>query len=232
VALSALSRYRLRLSRGLERFGWWGLAKRAIFRVFSTNEVYVWYVLDLRRVVPIPFRKGYVLHRATADEVEWLHEVPAIPVDEGRRRIADGEQLWFVLKDDKPVFACSAFVHVLPLEAARKGRYEFPKGVGCVDDALTSPEHRGRAVAASAWMAIAERLRDEDGLEVLIAKVPEDNIPSRRTHEKTGFRPVSVMNRRRRGFKRRVIFRDDPPAPELTDPERAAAEHLKQTVSR
>lgn len=228
--MSALSRYRLRLSRGLERFGAVGLVRRAVGRVFSTNEVYVWYVLDLQRLVPMALRPGYVLHRSSEEEAEWLHEVPAIPVQEGRRRIEDGEQLWFVLKDDKPVFACSAFVHVLPLEAARKGRYPLPKGVACVDDALTSPEHRGRGVAAAAWMTIAERLRD-DGLEVLIAKVPEDNIASRRTHEKTGFLPVSVMHRRRRGLRTRVIFRDEP-VQELTDPERRAAEDLMRTVSR
>lgn len=227
---NALSRYRLRLGRGMEGLGALGLARRAAGRVFSKDEEYVWYALDLGRLETMAFRgEGYELHLATEEDAELLREVPAIPVEEGRRRIARGEQLWFVLKDGEPVFVCSVFIHVLPLEAARKGRYTLPQGVASVDDGLTNREHRGRAIAAVAWIAIAERLRD-DGLEVLIAKVPVDNIASRRTHEKTGFRPTMVMNRRRRGLRTRVVFRDE--GPELTQPERMSADDLKRTVSR
>jgi Acetyltransferase (GNAT) family len=227
----ALARYRLRIARGVEQHGVLGLVRHAVGRVLVRDEAYVWYVLDLRRLEPMAFREGYVLRRASLDDVELLGKVPAIPVDEGRRRIEAGEQVWFVFKDDEPVFACSAFVNVLPLEAARKGRYEFPPGVACIDDALAVREHRGRGVAAAAWMTISERLRDDDGCEVLIAKVPVANVASRRTHEKTGFRPVSVMHRLRRGLRTRVTFTDEG-AEELSEPERAAAEHLARTVSR
>ena len=122
----ALARYRLRVARGVEQHGVLGLVRHAVGRVLSRDEAYVWYVLDLRRLEPMAFREGYVLRRASLDDVELLRKVPAIPVDEGRRRIEAGEQVWFVFKDDEPVFACSAFVNVLPLEAARKGRYELP----------------------------------------------------------------------------------------------------------
>jgi GNAT superfamily N-acetyltransferase len=205
--------------------------QRSVTRVFSVDEEYVWYALDVERLEPMAFRgDGYELHRATQEEARWLNEVPAIPVDEGRRRIARGEELWFVLKDGVPAFACTAFRRVLPLEAARKGTYPLPEGVFCVDDGLTKREHRGRAIAVVAWIAIAERLRDDGSGKVMIAKVPMDNIASRRTHEKTGFRPTMVMNRRRRGFRTHVGFRDE--GTELTPAERAAADHLKRTVSR
>jgi Acetyltransferase (GNAT) family len=231
VRRDILRRYRLRLSRGLEKYGAFGLVRRAIGRVFSAEEEYVWYALDVDRLEPRAFRgEGYQLHRATEDEVEWLKEVPAIPVEEGRRRIARGEELWFVLKDGEPVFACTAFRKVLPLEAARKGSYLLPDGVFCVDDGLTKREHRGRAIAVVAWLAIAERLRNEGSGKVMIAKVPIDNIASRRTHEKTGFRPTMLMNRRRRGLRWHVSFRDE--GPELTPPERLSADDLKRTVAR
>jgi ribosomal protein S18 acetylase RimI-like enzyme len=209
----------------MEALGALGLARRAASRVLSKDEEYVWYALDLAQLEPMAFRgEGYELHLATEEDAELLREVPAIPVEEGRRRIARGEQLWFVLKDGEPVFACSAFI-----EAAPKGSYTLPPGVASIDDGLTNREHRGRAIAPAAWIAIAERLRD-DGLEVVIAKVPVDNIASRRTHEKTGFRPTMVMNRRRRGLRIRVVFRDE--GLELTQAERMSADDLKRTVSR
>jgi GNAT superfamily N-acetyltransferase len=230
VLRDTLHRYRLRLSRGLEQQGAFGLVRQAAGRVFSVDEEYVWYALDLERLKPMAFRgEGYELRAVSEDEAELLNVVPAIPVEEGRRRIARGEQLWFVFHEGEPVFACTAFLNLLPLEAARKGRYPLSDGVMCVDDGLTKREYRGRAIAVVAWLAIAERLRD-DGYRVMIAKVPMDNIASRRTHEKTGFRPTMVMNRRRRGFRRRVIFRDE--GPELTPPERRSAEDLKRTVAR
>jgi GNAT superfamily N-acetyltransferase len=228
--LDALRRHRLRFSRGLETYGAMGLSRQAIGRLFHKDEEYVWYALDLARVEPLAFRgTGYELRLARAENLELLHEVPAIPIAEGRRRIVRGEQLWFVLKDGRPAFACSVFVHMLPLEAARKGRYYLPARVACVDDGLTNREFRGRAIAAAAWMAIAEKLRD-DGFEVLIAKVPVDNIASRRTHEKTGFRPTVIMNRRRRGFRTRVTFRDE--GSELTQSEQRSADHLRHAVAR
>lgn len=230
MVLDALRRHRLRFSRGLETYGAVGLSRRAIGRLFHRDEEYVWYALDLSRLEPLAFRgEGYELRLAGEEDVELLHEVPAIPIAEGRRRIVRGEQLWFVLNDGRPAFACSVFVHMIPLEAARKGQYFLPPRVACVDDGLTNREFRGRAIAAAAWVAIAEKLRD-DGFEALIAKVPVDNIASRRTHEKTGFHPTVIMNRRRRGFRTRVTFRDA--GNELTEPERRSADDLRRTVSR
>jgi GNAT superfamily N-acetyltransferase len=228
--LDTLRRHRLRLRRGLETYGAMRLGRRAIGRLFYKDEEYVWYGLDLARVEPLAFRgEGYELRLAGEEDVDLLHDVPAIPVAEGRRRFLRGEQLWFVLKDGRPAFACSVFVHMLPLEAARKGRYYLPAGVACVDDGLTNREFRGRAIAAAAWVAIAEKLRD-DGFEVLIAKVPVDNVASRRTHEKTGFRPTLVMDRRRVGFRTHVTFCDQ--GLELTEHEKRSADHLRRAVAR
>ena len=230
MVLDALRRHRLRFSRGLETYGAVGLSRQAIGRLLHKDEEYVWYALELARLEPMAFRgAGYELRLATVEDLELLREVPAIPIAEGRRRIVQGEQLWFVLKEGRPAFACSVFVHLLPLEAARRGRYFLPPRVACVDDGLTNREFRGRAIAAAAWVAIGEKLRD-DGFEVLIAKVPVDNIASRRTHEKTGFRVTVMMNRRRRGFRTHVTFRDE--GSELTEAERRSADDLRRAVAR
>ena len=213
----------------MEKYGLLGSVRRATQQILAVEEEYVWYALDLERLSPIPLRRGYELRQATSDDVDLLRQVPAIPVDEGRRRLARGEQLWFVLHEDEPVFACTVFLHVVPLEAARKHSYRLPPRVACVDDGLTNRKYRGRAIAAAAWVRIGEALR-ADEFEVLIAKVPMDNIASRRTHEKTGFRPMSTMRRRRRGLRTRVRFED--PDAELTDAERMALEHLRAHVSR
>ena len=225
-----LSWYWLRLRRGVENYGPWGLLRLAITRIFRDEE-YAWFALDLSRLKPMRFRgEGYELHRGTEQDAEMLREVPAIPVGEGRRRIARGEQLWFVLQRGEPAFTCSAFVNELPLEYAPAGRYVLPDRVASIDDGWTKREHRGRAIAAAAWIAIAERLRDDDGVEVVIARAPIDNIASRRTHEKSGFAPTMFMRVRGRGFLTRVTFRDAHDG--LTTVERKAADDVKRALSR
>jgi GNAT superfamily N-acetyltransferase len=194
------------------------------------HEEFVWYALDLDRVEPIPLREGYRLHLVTeAEAVEILRDVPAVPPEEGRRRIADGVQFWAVLKGQEPAFACFVFSGPFPLEAARGGWYELPDGVACLENGYTNRKFRGRLIAPAAWTAIAERLR-EDGFTVLTTKVEAENTASRRTVEKTGFRAATVMGRRRRGLRTRVSF--DNRAEELTAPEREFAEHLRGAVSR
>ena len=225
----AISRYRLRVVRGVEKYGFREAIRRAARNAVVVDDEYVWYALDLERLTPIPLREGYELRQATEDDVGLLRSVPAIPVEEGRKRLARGEQLWFVMHGEEPAFACTVFLHILPLEAARKRSYRLPPRVACVDDGLTNRQYRGRAIAAAAWVAIGEALR-ASGYQVLIAKVPLDNIPSRRTHEKTGFQPMSTMRRRRRGVRTRVRFEDTDA--ELTDVERLALAHLRAHVSR
>jgi len=219
-----------RLKSAIERHGVRGAAGRALGRTLSKRDQYVWYVLGLDRVEPIPFRgDGYELVLGQAEHVELLRDLPAITVDEGRRRIARGDQIWFVLHDGEPAFVCSAFLQAIPTEPVPGGCYQLPEGVASLDDGFTRREYRGRALAPAAWTAIAERL-GEQGLDVLVARAGIENIAARRTHEKCGFRPFTVMTRERRGFQTHVSF-DDEPA-DLTVAERRAADHLRQTLTR
>jgi RimJ/RimL family protein N-acetyltransferase len=226
----ALRRYRFRLRRGLADRGPIGLARDAARRVFAVDAEFVWYTLDLAAVKPLGLRTGYELRRATEPEqaTEWLREVPAIRPDHGPRRLAEGVQLWFVLRDGEPAFTCSAFVDRYPLDEAPGGWYRLPERVASIDDALTNRKSRGLAVAPGAFLEIARRLRG-DGFEVLITKIEPENVASRRTMEKIGFTEVGTMRRRRRGWRTRVGF--DRSDAELTDAERAAVDDLARALS-
>jgi RimJ/RimL family protein N-acetyltransferase len=226
---TALRRYRFRLRRGVETHGALAVARLATGRVFSIDEEHVWYALDLEAVEPLTLAAGYRLHRGTQADAELLRELPAIPLEEGRRRVADGVQLWFVLKEREPVFVCFCFLERFRLETAHGGWYELPDGVACLENNVTSPKHRGRSIAPAAWAGIAARLRD-DGFEVLIARAEIGNIAVHRALEKTGFRAACVMHRSRRGVRSRVVFREE--STELTEAERAAVADLKNNVSR
>jgi hypothetical protein len=197
--------------------------------VLSTDEEHVWYALDLEGVEPHPLAAGYHLHRGTQADAELLRELPAVPVEEGRQRVANGDQLWFVLKEGEPAFACFCFLGRFRLEAARGGWYELPDGVACLENSLVSPEHRGHAIAPAAWTGIAASLRD-DGFKALITRGEIRNISVRRALEKIGFRAAGVMHRSRRGVRSRIVFRDE--STELTEAQRAAVADLKQNVSR
>jgi RimJ/RimL family protein N-acetyltransferase len=230
VIADALRRYRFRLRRGLENRGPFGLARDAARRVFAADSEFVWYTLDLDRIRPLSLRAGYELRRASEPEqaTGWLREVPAIRPDHGPRRLAEGVQLWFVLRDGEPAFTCSAFVDRYPLDEVPGGWYRLPARVASVDDALTNRKFRGLAVAPAAFLEIARDLR-EGGFEVLITKIEPENAASRRTMEKIGFREVGTMRRRRRGWRSRVEF--DRHEAELTAAERAAVDDLARALS-
>ncbi len=85
-------------------------------------------MLDLDRVEPIALAEGFELHLASEAEADLLRDLPAVPVDEGRQRVRDGVQLWFVLKDGRPAFVCFAFLagQRFPLEGTRGDDYVLP----------------------------------------------------------------------------------------------------------
>jgi len=226
---TALRRYSFRLRRGMETRGILAVVGLAAARVFSIDVEHVWYALDLQGVEPLTLAAGYYLHRGTQADAELLRELPSVPVEEGERRVADGDQLWFVLKEGEPAFVCFCFLRGFHLEAARDGWYELPDGVACLENSLASPKHRGQGIAPAAWAGIAASLRD-DGFEVLITRAEVENVAVRRALEKIGFRAAGIMHRSRRGVRTRVVFRDE--STELTEAERASVADLKHSVSR
>jgi RimJ/RimL family protein N-acetyltransferase len=228
TVMQQLRRYWFRLRRGLETHGVLAVAALAAGRVFSIDVEHVWYALDLEGVEPLTLAAGYYLHRGTQEDAELLRELPAVPVEEGQRRVADGVQLWFVLKEREPAFVCFCFLERFRLEAARGGWYELPDGVACLENSLASPKHRGHGIAPSAWAGIAASLRD-DGFEVLITRAEIGNVAVRRALEKIGFRAAGVMHRSRRGVRSRIDFRDE--SAELTEAERAAVADLREKTS-
>ena len=229
--MTALRRLGFRLRRGLETFGPLGLARESGRRVAGVEENYAWYALDLSRIKPVRLAEGFELRLAEPGEVELLRELPAVPLAEGRRRVRDGVQLWFVLKHEKPAFACFSFLggQHFPLEGAPRGQYLLPDGVACLENGLTSRAHRGRLIAPAAWTGIGERLR-QDGFAWLITRAEVSNIASGRTLERTGFDRATVMHRRRRGLRTRIWF--DPIDPELAPRAREVFDDLSASSER
>ena len=210
-----------------------GLARKLpgwIGRKLASSFDQAWYLLDLDRVEPRPLADGYELRLAGERELGWVTQlvedsraeqaaaasseasskprtmdVPGFSPEEMLRRRQAGAQLWVAVNDDEAAFACWIFPRVAPMVQASGGIFELPDAVACLEDSLTSANHRGRGIAPAAWAAIAERLSD-DGFELMITKVAVENVPSRRAVEKAGFRGATVIEYRRRGPRVRVSF--------------------------
>ena len=73
----------------------------------------------------------------------------------------------------------------------------------CLEDSVTSSAYRGRSVAPAAWSQIADSL-EQAGVESIITKIDENNVPSRRAVEKVGFREIATMRYRRQGLSHRT----------------------------
>ena len=222
----------------------------------------VWYAFELNRVQPRELAEGYELVLAGPREVELVAslvrdslaeqfaraqasdapsttpqamDAPGFTDEETRRRLDEGAQLWTVVKGDEAAFACWIFPSVTPVLQARGGTYSLPAATACLEDSVTSPNHRGKGIAPAAWTKIAQRLAAE-GFEVLITKVNVENVPSRRAVEKAGFRGVNVMRYKRRGPVARVRFdplpAGEPAGDEPTDREREIGAELVRDLER
>jgi RimJ/RimL family protein N-acetyltransferase len=198
-----------RARKAVQRHGPAGIAKIArdrILRRVRLHEAHVWYALDLngerpRRDLP----EGLELRRAATDaELAAIERLPgADPVAILRRGIAGGHELWMVADGDRPAFACWLQYRRAPLYAARGGSFELPADMVCLEDSVTSPNHRGRGIAPAAWGRLAD-IAAGTGFKTMITKVETDNVASRRAVEKAGFRAVATMRLDRRGARTRV----------------------------
>ena len=201
-----------RIGRVVRRHGFAGSLRLAVARASRMaylREAHIWYSLDLtqrdrRRRVSLP--PGFTLINAGERDLALLEELPSVGVNEARRRLAAGVDLWIVVEGGHPAFCCWIFPHYLPAVAARGGRLHLPPGSVGLEDSVTSAHFRGKSVAPAAWSAIADSLAGE-GVGAILTKVEETNLPCRRAIEKIGFCAVASMQFERIGGRSRVDLR-------------------------
>jgi len=111
-----------------------------------------------------------------------------------------GADLWLVLDDRRPAFACWIFHGSMPVLAAPNGQLALPPEIVCLEDSVTSASYRGRRVAPAAWSQIANRL-EQNAVRSIITKIEESNTASRRAIVKSGFHEIATMHFRRVGLQ-------------------------------
>jgi len=190
-----------RLNEGLRRHGFGGslqrvlrLGLRSAMRLAYLRERHIWYRLDMasgRPRPPLPPR--FDLRPASTHELELLRPLETLGLQEARRRLAGGAQLWLLREAGEAAFACWIFRGRTPVLAARGGWMPLPSGIACLEDSVTAVRCRGRGLAPAVWARVADSLA-EQGFTALITKVAESNLPSRRAVEKAGFEAVARMD--------------------------------------
>ena len=222
-----------RVGAAIQRYGAGGLLRQLATRVRNfayMDEEHVWYVLDTAQVPELALAEGYRLSLATDEDEDKIGTLPTpVPVEEARRRRAEGNDLWFVLHGDELAFACWIFPRVAPVRAAATHQLEMPEGVVTLEDSFTSADHRGKGIAGAAWTEIARGLGDQ-GVKALITKVGVENVPSRKAVTKAGFREASVMHLRRRGPRERVSIEREPT--ELSPAAERASAAIERALAR
>jgi GNAT superfamily N-acetyltransferase len=201
VALAATADH---FAHALRRRGLMGTVRRAARRVHEglfVTQHYLWYELPLQEDRPRrPLPEGVVCRRAQPDEVDLLAALDRDP-ELGRQYLAGGHDLWLALDDGSPAFGCWIFRGTAPLHAG--DWFDFAPDLVCLEDSVTSPDHRGRGIAPAAWSHIADELAAE-GLRSMLTKVATSNLPSRRAVLKAGFQDVALMHFSTLGSRHRV----------------------------
>ena len=129
IVLSLISRLRLALHRHGVR-GTIGKVEQRVRESLYFDRTWIWYELPLgadRLHASLP--PGLVLTRGGASEASLLHELPLGNKWRARRWLGAGNDLWLVLDEGRPVFACMSFHGSTPT-ASRSGRLA-PAPVRC-----------------------------------------------------------------------------------------------------
>jgi hypothetical protein len=204
-----------RLGRALHKLGIRGTLEAAVMRLGRlayTREAHIWYRLDLAvDLQRIPLPTGVELLRAHADDLELLDQLPTIGHRLARRRLSQGAELWIAHELGRALFACWSDRRRTPAAAAPGGWLSLPAGTASLNDVATLPTRRGRAVAPAAWAAVAEALAG-DGIDAIVTKLEEVNLPSRRAIERAGFRAIASMELSRIGGRARVALHAHEPS--------------------
>ena len=181
--------------------------RRAQYELYL-NETHVWYELALgnrrpQKTLPPELK----LIRAGADHLPLLDELPTVSAYGARQLMEAGRDLWLVLDDCQPIFACWIFHDSVPMSAARKGQLALPPETVCLEDSATSPSYRGRGIVApAAWSQVADRL-EKAGVKSIITKVEADNKVMRWALAKSGFCDIAIMRFRKAGLRRYIAVR-------------------------
>lgn len=196
-----------RVLRYLRKYGVRSALDRSVDVVRSRavlDESHVWYELDLATEHPrVPLAEGYVVRRAEPAEADLVEALPTVSAVEARRRMAAGHELWLVLDAaGSPAFACWLFHATMPMLGGPGGVLTLPPGTLCLEDSVTSPDHRGRKLAPAAWSVLADDAAAQ-GVEALITKIGVENVASRKAIVKCGFTEIGTMTFRRTPWSRR-----------------------------
>jgi L-amino acid N-acyltransferase YncA len=179
---------------------------RRLRKLAYLREEHVWFERDLDDPSPgLELPRGLQLVRAGSEQVEAVAAFGQ-DVEQARKRLEAGNDIWLVVEGEEPVFLCYTFRAAAPVIAASDGTLELPAGSACLEDAVTLPEARGRGIASAAWSTIADELGSA-GVSTLVAKVETNNAASRRVAENAGFRPIAVMQHARTGVRRHTAVR-------------------------
>jgi hypothetical protein len=223
VVLSLISQLRVVLHRHGVRGTIGKVVQRARERVYFVRT-WVWYELPLgadRPQASLP--PGLVLTRGGAGEASLLNELPNGNEWRARRWLGAGNDLWVVLDEGRPVFACMIFHGSTPMRAARRGWLPLPPDIVCLEASSTSTSYRGRGpIGSAAWSQIADRL-EKTGAKSIITHCGEENKVMRWAIVRSGFRQIATVHLRRVGLQQRVTV-----VGTGTAADNWIAEHLRQ----
>jgi RimJ/RimL family protein N-acetyltransferase len=182
-----------------------GKAAQGVRKKVYIDQTFVWYELPLGAERPrVSLPPEFALVRGGASEIPLLDELPTSGNEWlARRWMEAGNDLWLVLEERRPAFACWIFHGSTPVRAARDGWFALAPGIVCFEDSATSASYRGRGVAPAAWSQIADRL-EQTAARSIITKIEESNTASRRAIVKSGFREIATMHFRRVGLRERT----------------------------
>jgi GNAT superfamily N-acetyltransferase len=164
--------------------------RNAVLRAETAGRHWKWYRLELSELVRHPLPSGMELRRCPPADVPLFARVAPMASRDAARRLAAGGIPWLVLADGQPVFACWSFTERTPYGQARRGWLQLPEHVASLKDVVTAEGARGRGIGPAAMSTIADALAGE-GVVSIIARVEDDNLASRRLHEKLGYRPLA-----------------------------------------
>jgi hypothetical protein len=134
-----------RLRRYLAKYGPRAAVHRALDAgrcALVLDETHVWYELGTGNERPrVDLPVGTTFVRADAAALPLIERLPTVSQAEAKRRVAAGNDLWFVLDGRQPAFACWTFSRSMPMLSAPGGELVLAAGVVCLEDSVTAPEH-------------------------------------------------------------------------------------------
>lgn len=194
-----------RIQKKVREDGIGSIAKIAAERVrdeVSLDETHVWYELRLDRDFPVrEMPENTELVRATESQADLLSELDTVSPETARERMRAGHDLWLSLLGGELAFACWIFNGSAPVLAAPGGWMELPPEIVCLEDSIASTTVRGRGIGPATWSQIALQAR-ESGIESIITKIRDFNVPPRKSVVKVGFEEIVTSRYRRKGLMR------------------------------